>query len=73
MNEIATHIQKAYEHILQADKLLDNIEGDGKSISALKIFFKDHVSSHETYVDWTKEYLEGGLNKNEKRARSLSE
>lgn len=58
MNEVAMHIQQAYGHIQQADKLLDSIEGDGKSISALKIFFKDHVSSHETYVDWTKEYLE---------------
>jgi hypothetical protein len=58
MNEIAMHIQKAYEHIQQAEKLLNGIEGDGKSISALKIFFKDHVTSHETYVDWTKKYLE---------------
>ncbi|MEK4006500.1 hypothetical protein [Paenibacillus sp. FSL H3-0333] len=62
MNEIAMHIQKAYEHILQADKLLDGIEEDNRANSALKMFFKEHVISHEAYVEWTKEYLESKRN-----------
>ncbi|RXZ78123.1 hypothetical protein EBB07_29150 [Paenibacillaceae bacterium] len=53
---IKNHIQEAYNHILKANELIQQLEREGKSNSALKMFFKDHVLAHETYVSWTEDF-----------------